>query len=124
MPLAAPCLRRQSLRIPLKWSPIWTPMVPTIKSVELSRVTQDQLGYSITVEKVEFAEKETRVYVTIQNNGSSNFSAYSFNSKIIQNGKQYEEARNYSADYPRNPDRSGSGGNHGGRYRVSRHRPS
>lgn len=75
-------------------------VVPTIKSVELSGVTQDQHGYAITVEKVEFAEKETRVYVSIQNNGSSNFTAYSFNTKIIQNGKQYEEARNFFADYP------------------------
>lgn len=75
-------------------------VVPTIKSVEPSGATQDQYGYVITVDKVEFAEKETRVYVTIQNNGSSNFTAYSFNTKIIQNGKQYEEARNFSADYP------------------------
>ena len=73
---------------------------PSLKTVELSGVTQDQYGYSITVHKVEFAEKETRVYVSIQNNGSSSFSVYSFNTKIVQDGKQYEEERNYRADYP------------------------
>lgn len=73
---------------------------PTIKAVELNGMTQDQYGYSITVNKIEFAEKETRVYVTIQNNGSAVFSVYSFNTKIVQDGKQYEEERNYNADYP------------------------
>lgn len=73
---------------------------PSLKTVELSGVTQDQYGYSVTVHKVEFAEKETRVYVSIQNNGSSSFSVYSFNTKIVQDGKQYEEERNYRADYP------------------------
>lgn len=75
-------------------------IVPTIKSVEPTDATQEQYGYSVTVTKVEFAEKETRVYLTVQNNGSSNFSLYSFNAKIIQNGKQYEEELNFLADYP------------------------
>ena len=73
---------------------------PSLKTVELSGVTQDQYGYSITVHKVEFAEKETRVYVSVQNNGSSSFSVYSFNTKIVQDGKQYEEKMNFYADYP------------------------
>ena len=73
---------------------------PTIKAVEPDGITQDQYGYSITVNKVEFAEQETRIYVTIQNNGSSAFSVYSFNTKIVQNGKQYEEEMNFNADYP------------------------
>lgn len=52
------------------------------------------------MEKVELAEKETRVYLKVENAGSSNFNLYSFNAKIIQNGKQYEEETNFSADYP------------------------
>jgi hypothetical protein len=71
---------------------------PTIKSVEINS-TQNQLGYELTLKKVEFASKETRIYISIKNNGSSNFSAYSFNTKIRQGDKQYEEQTNYDADY-------------------------
>ncbi len=72
---------------------------PTIKSVDLNK-TIDQKGYSVTLEKVEFSDIETRVYFTINNNGSDNFSLYEFNMKLIQNGTQYENDYNYNADYP------------------------
>ena len=52
------------------------------------------------MQKVELAETETRVYVSITNNGTDTFDMYSFNAKLIQNGKQYEEEANYEADYP------------------------
>lgn len=74
---------------------------PAIQTVTLENPTQDQYGYSVTIDKVEFAKDETRVYVTVNNNGSSNFSLYSFNAKCVQNGKQLEEQSNYTADYPR-----------------------
>jgi len=73
---------------------------PTIKEVTLTNPTQSQKGYSVTVDKIEFAQTETRVYVTVKNSGTSTFSLYSFNAKITQNGKQYEEQTNYDAEYP------------------------
>lgn len=73
---------------------------PTIKTITPEGSTQTQYGYSVTVEKIELAEKETRVYLKIENNGSDKFSLYSFNSLLVQNGQQYEEQKNYNAGYP------------------------
>lgn len=72
---------------------------PTIKTVDVNK-TIEQKGYSVTLEKVEFSKTETRLYFTVNNNGSDNFSLYGYSMKIVQNGKQYEYAPNYSADYP------------------------
>lgn len=71
---------------------------PTLKSVDVNS-TQNQYGYEVTLQKVEFSSKETRVYVSAKNNGKSNFSAYSYNTKILQGDKQYEEQSNYDAGY-------------------------
>lgn len=73
---------------------------PTLKEFVPTDNSQDQLGYKITVSKVEFAEQETRVYLKIENAGSSEFHFYSFSAKAIQNSKQYEQEYNYNADYP------------------------
>lgn len=74
-------------------------IAPTVKTVEVNQ-TQTQFGYAVTVQKIEFAEKETRVYVKVDNKGSAAFSLYSFNTKLSQNGKQFEEEDNWDADYP------------------------
>lgn len=73
-------------------------VVPTIKELAVNQKI-DQLGYVVTVDKIEFAEKETRVYVTVQNNGSDNFSVYSWSTKIVQDGKQFEPEFNFYYDY-------------------------
>ena len=71
---------------------------PTLKELNVEQVV-NQHDYSILVEKVEFAEKETRVYVSVENNGSDKFYFYNFNVKLIQDGNQYEPQYNYDADY-------------------------
>ena len=71
---------------------------PTKKSIDVNS-TQTQYGYEVTLQKVEFSDSETRVYVSVVNNGKSNVSVYSFFSKIGQDDKQYEEQPNYNADY-------------------------
>lgn len=76
-------------------------IAPPFLTVIPKTPTQTQHGYSVTIEKVELAEKETRVYIKVENNGAAKFSLYSFNSYIIQNGKQFEEEANYAADYPK-----------------------
>ena len=75
-------------------------VVPTLKEVPANQ-TVTQLGYSVTVSKVEFAEKETRVYVKVENNGNAKFNLYSFNAKIVQSNKQFEEQDNWNTDYPK-----------------------
>ena len=76
-----------------------TAVAPTIKEKVVDS-TQDQYGYAVTVQKIEFAENETRVYVSVINNGSDTFSCYGFNSKIIQEGKQISSESNFFAGYP------------------------
>lgn len=75
---------------------------PTLKEVTCN-MTQTQEDYTVTVDKVEFAATETRIYVTVSNSGTDNFHLYSFNTKLIQNNNQYEESPNYDADYPEIP---------------------
>ena len=65
-------------------------VAPTIK--EISPVaSQDQNGVVVTVDKVEYAEKETRVYVTINNTTDYNFSCGTYSAKLQINGKQIDQ---------------------------------
>lgn len=76
-----------------------TAVAPTRKELTVDK-TVKQLGYSVTIDKVEFADSETRIYVTVTNNGSDLFSLYSFDAKLVQDGKQIEVQDNYDAEYP------------------------
>jgi len=74
-------------------------MRPTLKTVELNNALREQYGYSISVNKVEFSEYETRVYITVKNNGKADFIVYEDLAAIVQNGKQYDTQYNRDADY-------------------------
>lgn len=68
---------------------------------DFSDQTIEQHGISVAVTKVEFADTETRVYVTATNNSSDTVNLWTSSAKIIQNGQQYEQTYgNYFADYP------------------------
>jgi hypothetical protein len=70
---------------------------PAIKT--LPRQQQSQAGITTTVQKVEFAEDETRVFVAIKNGSSAKYNFYSSSALAVQRGRQYEST--YSgADYP------------------------
>ncbi|WP_230268241.1 hypothetical protein [Allobaculum fili] len=72
--------------------------------VELNpNMTQNQNGLEITVHKVEFSKKETRVYLTVKNTTQDSWGVYGISAKIVQDGKQYEEEMNYNADYEELP---------------------
>ncbi len=75
-------------------------MAPSLKTVTLTDASVSQNNYTVSLTKVEFAEQETRLYFTVENAGTATFNLYSFNAKVVQNGKQYEEQTNYDADYP------------------------
>lgn len=51
----------------------------------------EQNGISVSVTKVEFADEETRIYVTATNNSSDKFSLWSYSAIAIQNGQQYDQ---------------------------------
>lgn len=76
-----------------------TAVSPTLDEIAVNQ-TQEQLGYEITVEKIEFAKDETRFYIKVANNGANEFSVYSFNMTVTQGQNQYEEQDNWDADYP------------------------
>lgn len=77
-----------------------TIFAPAIESFDLN-LTQKQNGFEVTIDKIEFAEQETRLYVTANNGTDSKVSIYSFDFVIVANNKNHEEARgNYLAQYP------------------------
>lgn len=72
---------------------------PTIKEIPVN-IPIEQNGYKITLEKIEFSESETRVYLKINNNGSDEFHFEEYDIKLIQGSKQFKTQNNYDADYP------------------------
>ena len=53
--------------------------------------SQSQHGVTLTLEKVEYAESETRVFLTFANDSKDKASFYSFSAKAVQGSKQYSE---------------------------------
>lgn len=76
-------------------------MSPTTATITLENLKQEKYGYSISIDKIEFAEKETRVYATVKNNGKALLNIG--DAVIVQNGKQYNSTDNYEADYDEIP---------------------
>lgn len=73
-------------------------VVPTIKEIEIGEM-QESNGYKMTLEKVEFAEKQTRFYLKFKNEGNAQFSLNCYSSKVKQGDKQFEVETDYNADY-------------------------
>lgn len=75
-----------------------TAFAPAIKSID---VNQSQASHNVTVtlDKVEIAKSQTRIYLTIDNQSGYSYNVYTFNTKILQESKQYEEETDYDADY-------------------------
>lgn len=76
-----------------------TAFAPAIKVIEVNQEI-NQHGYSMTLERVEIAETETRAYLKIKNDSSSNIYFYSFDSVITQGADQISEEDNWEANYP------------------------
>lgn len=74
-------------------------LAPTTKEVTPSGLSINQHNVIVTVEKIQFAKEETRVFIKVENNSGSTFSFYSFNTKIVQDGTQYDYESNYNIDY-------------------------
>jgi hypothetical protein len=77
-----------------------TAFVPAIKTIQVNQ-EQNQYGYILKIGKVEIADKETRVYVNIQNHSQNKISFYSFNTKMVQGNRQLKEQSNYEENYPK-----------------------
>lgn len=75
-----------------------TAFAPAINTAEANQ-EQNQHGILLILEKVEFAEKETRAYLTVKNGTKDNASFYSFNAKAVQGSQQFEADDNWDANY-------------------------
>ncbi len=63
--------------------------------------TQTKSAIKVTLHKIEFSDKNTRVYLTVDNNNkNTEISFYDFNSKTIQGNRQFETTTDYDVDYP------------------------
>lgn len=76
---------------------------PTLASFDVNTKTSFY-GLDMTIEKVEFAKNETRVYTSIVNNSSSIANLYANISSLVQDGKQFEYEYNYDGEYEEIPD--------------------
>ncbi|MEC1585503.1 hypothetical protein P9D80_09220 [Bacillus spizizenii] len=76
-----------------------TAFAPAQKTINVDK-TQNQHGFALTLEKVELAEKETRLYVKIENKSQDEINFYDFNAKIIADNKQLERKDDLSS-YPK-----------------------
>jgi hypothetical protein len=74
-------------------------LTPIIGTIDVNE-TQEEHGYKVTLEKVEFTEEETRFFITVVNDSKSNLNIYTYSSKVVQNNRQFEPQSNYMADYP------------------------
>lgn len=85
----------------LKKSTYMEVMAPETETITPENLKQEKYGYSVSIDKIEFSEKETRVYVTATNNGKTLL--YVGDSVIVQGGKQYNSETNYEANYDEIP---------------------
>lgn len=76
-----------------------TAVAPSIKTVEINEEL-NQNGYIVQLQKIEFAETQTRAYVKVKNNTKNKISFYTHNSKLLVGSQQYEEEYIYEADFP------------------------
>lgn len=65
-------------------------VAPTLAEITPA-VSQDQNGIVVTIDKVEYAEEETRVYVTITNGTDYNYSCGVYSAKLLVDGKQLDQ---------------------------------
>lgn len=61
--------------------------------------TKEQHGVSVTLDRIEYAKGEARVYLTVKNESGYQASIYTSDAKAIQDGKQFDHEDNYEAGY-------------------------
>lgn len=73
---------------------------PAQETVQVEQTRQDQ-GFSVTVDKVEFGEDTTRVYVTARNRTRDNANFFTHNARIIQGSRQVDPESSPQYDFPK-----------------------
>jgi hypothetical protein len=78
-------------------------VAPTLAVVNVN-ASQVQHGLKITLDRVEIAATETRVWVTVMNGATNNASIYTFDAKLVQGSRQMETKSIYGTDLAELPD--------------------
>lgn len=73
-------------------------MAPTTKEIT-PNASQEQHDLTITVDKIEYSDIETRLYLTVKNDGKETASYGMYDVKIVQDGKQIEQDQSSSSIY-------------------------
>lgn len=74
-------------------------IAPTVTAVAVDAPIR-QHAITITLQKVEFAKTETRLFVRIENAGPAKANVYTFNLAIVQGAKQLKTKSVYDSGYP------------------------
>lgn len=72
---------------------------PLAEQTLTPRKSASQKGITVTVRKVEFAESETRVFVTFSNKSPAKASIYAYSAQAVQGGRVYSPAMGID-EYP------------------------
>lgn len=75
---------------------------PTIKEITPENAVSEQNGISLKVDKIEFAEDETRIYLTETNATDTKFSMWVYSIMVIQSGQQIEQDTSSMSAYEGN----------------------
>ena len=74
-------------------------IAPTVAAVTVNAPIR-QHGITITLQKVEFAKTETRLFVKVDNAGPAKANAYTFSAAVVQGGKQLKTKTVFDSGYP------------------------
>ncbi|QYY44720.1 hypothetical protein ACKE5C_18970 (plasmid) [Aneurinibacillus thermoaerophilus] len=78
----------------------YTDLYPAIKTIEVNQ-EQNHKGFVVKVHKVEIAEQETRVYVSVENKRKNDISLFTHKTRIIEGERQLDVEDNFEANYPK-----------------------
>lgn len=84
--IIAPMIQAESVEI-LDYISV---MSPTIKEINVDKEI-NQHDLIVHLDNIEFADNQTRIYVTVKNNTSDTANFYDFNAKLIVGNKQLEK---------------------------------
>jgi hypothetical protein len=76
-----------------------TAVSPTIKSIDINKEI-DQQGFVVTLQKIELAEKQTRVYLKVNNKSDSTVYLNSSSTKLLVENKQLEQEYVFESGLP------------------------
>jgi len=93
--LSIPMVEAQSIEI----VDYITAVSPTLETINVDSEI-NQHGLIVALNKIEFAEDETRVYLKVKNNSNDSVSIWKHSAKVVQGNKQFECEYNFLADYP------------------------